>query len=98
MAYGHVCILDVLYGMGQHWFAWFPIAFGIGSAIYLILIYIKHIIHLAIENDTIVILSRVMYENQQLKRRIVYLTNQMNQTLNDSNRIDSSLSRMDSSQ
>ena len=82
MAYVHVCILGVLYGMGKHWIAWFPIAFGIGSAIYLILIYIKHIIHIAIDNYTIVILSRVMYENQQLKRRVVYLTNQMNQVNN----------------
>ena len=66
MAYVHVCM----------------VIFGIGSAIYLILIYIKHIIHIAIDNDTIVILSRVMYENQQLKRRVVYLTNQMNQVNN----------------
>jgi len=87
MAYVHinVCIaigllnVGVLSVMGRLSWAWFPITFGIVSAIYLILIYIKRIINLAIENDTICILSRVMYENQQLKRQIVYLTNQMNQ-------------------
>ena len=81
MAYVHinVCIaIGLLCVMGKlSWKAWFPITFGIVSAIYLILIYIKRIINLAIENDTICILSRVMYENQQLKRQIVYLTNQI---------------------
>ena len=62
----------VLYFMEK--LSWFSLI-GLGCVIYLIIMYTKHIIHLAIDNDMICLLSRIMYENQQLKRRIIYLTN-----------------------
>jgi hypothetical protein len=80
-----IVILNVLVLWKLYWNSWFALCFGIGSLIYVVVLYIKLIIHLIVDYDTIFILSRLMYENQQLKRRIVYLTNQhVNQHSNQS--------------